>query len=105
MEETIMKRKVLILVMGAMLAMGLTACDADKVNDAIHAVGDAAGVDTTDINLEQETVDEIKGKVDDAIKTGNKIMQDEDVSKAIKGVADAVKNAAASSEESQSDAE
>lgn len=94
MEENIVKRKVLMLAMSLMLVMSLTACDADKVNTAIHSVGDAAGVDTANINIEQKTIDEVEDKVNDAIETGNKIVKDEGVNNAVKGVVDAVKNAA-----------
>lgn len=104
MEENIVKRKILMLTMGLMLVMSLTACDADKVNTAIHSVGDAAGVDTTNINIEQKTIDEVEDKVNDAIETGNKIIKDEGVNNAVKGVVDAVKNAA-SNETNQSSPE
>lgn len=87
-----MKRKLVILLLSAMLIGCLSGCDADKVNNAINAVGDAAGVDTSNIKVSQDDLDKLDKAVNDAIETGKKVIEDEEVRDSLSGVADAIKD-------------
>lgn len=100
-----MKKRLIMLIAGVMLIGCLTGCDAEKVNTAIDAVGDAAGVDTENIKVNQETLDKIDKTIDDAINTGKKVIEDEDVQGAFGGMINAVKDAANSIGETASEAQ
>ena len=100
-----MKKRLVMLIMGVMLTSCFAGCDAEKVNTAIDAVGDAAGVDTENIKVDQETLDKIDKTIDDAIDTGKKVIEDEDVQGAFGGMINAVKDAASSIGETASEAQ
>lgn len=91
-----MKRRSVVLLLSIMLIGCLSGCDADKVNNAINAVGDAAGVDTSNIKVNQDDLDKLDKVVNDAIETGKKVIEDEEVRDSLSGVADAIKDATTS---------
>ena len=100
-----MKKKIVALMLCLTVMGTLCACDADKVNTAIDAVGDAAGVDTSNIKVDQKQIDAIADGVKKAGDAAKEIVEDEDVRNAVSNLgdalSDAVKDSQAPTEESE----
>lgn len=87
-----MKRRVAI-VMCVGMVLGLTACSADSLNNALNSAADKAGVDV-EVNIKQEQIDSVTDKAKDAAGTVKDILTDEDVKKTTKDLFDSISDAA-----------
>lgn len=87
-----MKKKVSIVIAIAMM-IGLTACSADSLNNAINGAADKAGVDV-EVNIKQEQIDSVTDKAKDAVGAVKDVLTDEDVKKTTKDLFDSISDAA-----------
>lgn len=92
-----MKRKFILLISSCLLAMTLSACDADAVNETINDAAVKAGL-STQVDIKQEDLDKIEKAGKDVVDTVKDVATDEDVHKAVNSAIDTIKDAVRESE-------
>lgn len=85
-----MKKKLIILILCLTMVGMLCACDAEKVNDAIGAVGEAAGVDLSEVKVEQEQLDAFTDAAKQVGETAKDVAEDQAVRDAMSKLGDAL---------------
>lgn len=85
-----MKKKLITLILCLTMVGMLCACDAEKVNDAIGAVREAAGVDLSEVKVEQEQLDALTDAAKQVGETAKDVAEDQAVRDAMSKLGDAL---------------